>query len=132
MKQSQLIPFYLVLLAIVGALGFSGCATEEAHKKESLLSAAGFRSMTPTTSQQQTVYQSLPANKVQRLEHNGKVTYAFADKKAGIVYVGGESEYQRYKQLGQQQKLADEQLEAAQMNQDAAMNWGAWGPGGWW
>ncbi|MDB6110150.1 MAG: hypothetical protein JWR69_1900, partial [Pedosphaera sp.] len=39
---------------------------------------------------------------------------------------------QRYKQLGQQQKIADEQLQAAEMNQDAAMNWGYWGPGGMW
>jgi hypothetical protein len=131
MKQSKLVSIYLTLLAVV-ALGFAGCATEEAHHKESLLSAAGFRSMTPTTASQQSIYSSMPPYKMQRFEQNGKVNYAFVDKKAGVVYVGSENEYQRYKQLGVQQNIANEQLEAAQMNQDIAMNWGAWGPMGAW
>jgi hypothetical protein len=132
MKQGKLVAIYLTLLAITVALGFSGCASEEEHHKESLLSAAGFRSMTPTTPQQQSIYASMPPYKVQRFEQNGKVTYAYVDKKAGVVYVGGENEYQRYKQLGVQQNIANEQLEAAQMNQDTAMSWGAWGPMGRW
>src|SRR4051794_3053592 len=110
MKQSKLSAFYLTLLAIITVLGFAGCASEKAHNKESLLSAAGFRTLTPSTPQQQSVYASMPPNKVQRMEQNGKVTYAYVDKKAGVVYVGGENEYQRYKQLGQQQKLANEEM----------------------
>jgi hypothetical protein len=131
MKQIKIV-ISLTLLAVIAAFGFSGCATEKAHNKESLMSAAGFHTLSPSTAQQQANYASLPPNKIQRLDQNGKVTYAFADKKSGVVYVGGENEYQRYKQLGQQQKIANDELEAAQMNQDAAMSWGAWGPmGGW-
>jgi hypothetical protein len=43
--------------------------------------------------------------------------------------VGGPSQFQAYKQLRFENKLASENLEAAQMNQDASMDWGAWG--GW-
>jgi hypothetical protein len=128
MKQSKSLAGCLILLAmIVAALGWSGCASTKEHNTESLLSAAGFHTMTPSTPQQQASYAAMPPFKVQRTESNGRVVYAYADKKAGVLYVGGENEYQRYKQLGQQQKIANEQLEAAEMNQDAAMNWGYWG-----
>jgi hypothetical protein len=130
MKQNKVLAICLALLAVTAALNFSGCASMEAHNKESLLSSAGFRTMTPSTPQQQTVYSSMPPYKLQRHDFNGKVVYAYVDKKSGVVYVGGENEYQRYKQLGQQQKIANEELEAAEMNQDTAMGWGAWGPWG--
>jgi hypothetical protein len=133
MKQNKLLAARLILLALtVAALGLSGCASTKEHNTESLLSAAGFRTMTPTTPQQQASYAAMPPFKVQRHDFNGKVVYAYADKKAGIVYVGGENEYQRFNQLGQQQKIADEQLQAAEMNRDAAMNWGYWGAPGMW
>jgi glucose/arabinose dehydrogenase len=133
MKQSKTLATYLILLAMIGgALGFSGCASSREHKTENLLSAAGFHTLTPTTPRQQATYSSLPPYKVQRREADGKVLYAYVDKKNGILYVGNENNYQRFKQLGQEQKIADEQLEAAQMNQDASMNWGYWGPAGMW
>ncbi|MDB6031998.1 MAG: hypothetical protein JWM16_2336 [Verrucomicrobiales bacterium] len=128
MKNSKRIVAYLFLLTLtVAALGLWGCASTKHQNTESLLSTAGFHTVTPSTPQQQACYAALPPYKLQRNESNGKVVYAYADKKAGVVYMGGENEYQRYKQLGQQQKLADEQLAAAQMNQDAAANWDYWG-----
>jgi len=51
------------------------------------------------------------------------------------VYVGGEAEFQRFKQLGLQQAIAEERLQAAQINEDAALySWGPyWGPWNiWW
>lgn len=132
MKQSKCLAVYLGLLAITATLFMSGCASEKEHNTESLLSAAGFRTLTPTTAQQRAIYDSMPANKVQRFEQNGRVMYAYADKKSGVVYLGSENEYQRYKQLGLQQSLSNEQMEAAEMNQNAAMSWGAWGPYGRW
>ena len=65
------------------ALGLSGCASTKAHNTESLLSAAGFHTMTPSTAQQQACYAALPPFKVQLHDFNGKVVYASADKKAG-------------------------------------------------
>jgi hypothetical protein len=73
--------------------------------------------------------------KVERRVRNGKVLYAYADPQQNLVYIGGENEYQKYKQLGLQQSIAQDQLEAAQINEDASLyNWGpGWGPWGtWW
>ena len=39
--------------------------------------------------------------------------------------------YQRFQQLAIKQQLAQEQVMTAEMNQDAMMNWGLWGPF-WW
>jgi hypothetical protein len=68
--------------------------------------------------------------KVERWIRNGKVLYAYADKDANVVYIGGKNEYQRYKQLGLQRSIAQDQLAAAQINEDATLyNWGPhWGP----
>src|SRR3954447_9998257 len=129
MKQTKSLAGGLIFLALImAALGWSGCASTKEHNTESLLSAAGFRTLTPGTPQQKSVYASMPPYKVQRHNFNGRVVYAYADQKAGVVYVGDEGDYQRYRQLAQQQKISNEQVEAAEMNQDAAMNWGAWGP----
>ncbi|MDB6068513.1 MAG: hypothetical protein JWR26_4721 [Pedosphaera sp.] len=134
MKQIKPLAVYFILLTMTAvALGVSGCASTKAQSTESLLSAAGFHSVTPSTPQQQATYAALPPYKVQRHDSNGKAVYAYADKKAGVLYVGGENEYQRFKQLGQQQKIANEKLEAAEMNQNAAMSWGSWTPeASWW
>lgn len=128
---SALIWALLGALAVI-VLGVSGCASTKAHSTEALLSAAGFHTLTPTTPKQQACYAALPPYKVQRRETNGKIVYAYADQKAGLLYVGGEKEYQQFMALAQQQKIANEQLQAAQMNENASMDWDGWGPGGFW
>jgi hypothetical protein len=81
------------------------------------------------------MFARLTPYKVERRERNGKVLYTYADTQRHLVYIGGEPEYQKYKQLGLQQEIADERLQAAQINEDAALyNWGPyWGPWNtWW
>jgi hypothetical protein len=112
-----------------------GCASYDAQNKESLLTAAGFRARTPSTAAQQAMFNRMVPYKVERRVRNGKVLYAYADPQNNVVYIGGENEYQAYKQLGLQQSIAQDQLEAAQINEDASMyNWGPyWGPWNpWW
>jgi hypothetical protein len=101
----------------------------DASNTESLLSAAGFRSRTPSTPKQQALYSQLTPYKLERRTKNGKVLYTYADKQKGIVYIGGETEYQQYKRLALQQSIAQSQLEAAQINETASLGWGPdWGP----
>jgi hypothetical protein len=122
----------LVMIMAAAAAGLVGCASMEASNKESLLSAAGFRTRTPSTPAQVALYDRMAPYKVERRIIKGKVLYAFADKKNRVIYIGGEKEYQRYKQLGLQQSIAQNELEAAQINEEAAMGWD-WGPWGiWW
>lgn len=129
MNSRKLLPlFFLVLAAAI--LGFTGCASLEAPNTESLLSAAGFKTRTPSTPRQTAFYNALASFKLQRHTIKGHVVYTYADKKHTLVYFGGEKSYQRYKQLALKQEVAEDQLSAAEMNEDAAMDWDGWGPWG--
>jgi len=109
-----------------------GCATSQTstQNKESMLVAAGFKTITPKTAAQQQKLQKLPPGKVAMINKKGKTYYIFPDAAHNQAYVGGPKEYQEYRQLRTENKLANENLEIAEMNQDEAMeDWGAWG--GW-
>ena len=51
----------------------------------------------------------------------GKVFYVYKDEKAGVEYVGGEREHQRYHQLCMQQHVAEAPEE--QMNDFFTRSW---------
>jgi hypothetical protein len=129
--SSPIVAITLLLLA-----AFAGCASYDAKNKESLLIAAGFKARTPSTAKQQAMFNSMTPYKLERRIRNGKVLYAYADKQNNVVYIGGENEYQQYKQLALKQSIAEDQLEAAQINEEASMYndfgpyWGPWNI--WW
>jgi hypothetical protein len=106
-----------------------GCTTTQTQNKENLLVAAGFKVIVPQTAAQQQKLQALPPDHVTLVQKDGKTYYLFPDAANNQAYVGGPTQYQAYKQLRLANKLANESLEAADMNQDASMDWGAWG--GW-
>jgi hypothetical protein len=106
-----------------------GCSSMQTQNKENLLIAAGFQVIVPKTAVQQQKLQSLPPDKVTPIRHGGRRFYVFPDAAHNQAYVGGPSQYQAYRQLRLENKLANENLEAAELNQDAAMNWEGWG--GW-
>lgn len=120
------------LLAVALGIAVTGCASMESHQKESLLSASGFRSRTPATPKQISIFQSLPPYKMQRRTVNGKVLYAYADPKRDFLYVGTQAEYDAYKKLQATQNIAEEQEMTAAMNQQDELDWNAWGPYGLW
>jgi hypothetical protein len=134
MKMKKLNSRILIILASVTAvLFFAGCAEMEVANTKSLLSAAGFRARTPETPKQKEIYAALPPYHVERATYKGKVFYVFKDEKDGVAYVGREPEYQRYRQLAIQQRIAEDYYMAAQMNSYYARGWyGAWGPRGMW
>jgi hypothetical protein len=115
-----------VLLALM-----AGCATTATfpQEKASMLVAAGFKTITPKTAAQQQKLQQLQTGQVATIQKNGRTYYIVANPPQNVVYVGGPHEYQAYQQLRAQRQLAQENLQTAEMYQDAAMQWGAWG--GW-
>ena len=115
-----------LFLIIAVVIGFSGCAGTQAQNKESLLSAAGFRVRIPSTQEQWAKYNRMTPYKLERNTSNGKTLYTYADKQKGVVYIGGDKAYQRYRELGIQQSLAQKELEAAYNNYLAKDNqvWG--------
>ena len=127
--MNKFVSSLLVTFAAVAALlFFASCAEMEATNTKSLLSAAGFHTVTPTTALQKQVYAEMQANRVQRISMKGKTLYAFKDEGAGIAYVGHEAEYQRYKNLCIQQRIAQDYYMASAMDYHYGSRWyGAWG-----
>jgi hypothetical protein len=109
----------------------AGCATTQTstQNRESMLVASGFKTVTPKTPAQQQKLQKLPPGKVTMINKKGRTYYIFPDPAHNVAYVGGPNQYQAYQQLRAENKLARENLETAEMYQDAEMDWGGWG--GW-
>jgi hypothetical protein len=134
-NRKLLVSPVLTLIVLIGLSVFDGCASWDASSQEAMLSAAGFKTRTPSTAAQQAMFARMVPYKVERRERHGKVLYAYADKQKNLLYIGGEAEYQRYQELGIKQSIAQSQLQAAQINEDASLydRWGpywgpAWGP----
>jgi hypothetical protein len=116
----------IVIFAACGVIFFAGCATMETDNTKSLLSQAGFRTLTPQTAKQKEEYAALPSNKVEHATVKGKSFYVFKDEKAGVAYVAGESAHQRYQQLCMQQHAS--QAPEEQMSHPKANAWAnQWG-----
>jgi hypothetical protein len=127
MKQIQTACKFLTVLVL--AMLAIGCAAD-LKNKQNLAAAAGFKVITPAGADQQAILATLPADKVTPVTYKGKSYYVLPDAKNNQAYVGGQTEYQAYRQLRLQQQISNDNLMAASMNQDAALNnWGAWG--GW-
>ena len=102
-----------------------------------MLVASGFKVITPKTAAQKQKLQNLPAGTVTMIKKGKKNYYVFPDSAHNQAYVGGPKEYQAYQQLRADKKLAREDLQDAEMYQDATMEWslweggeGVWGPMG--
>ena len=107
--------------SLVGALALLasavGCASYQVRTTESLLSEAGFQTRTPSTPAQLAMYNQMTPYKLERNTVKGSALYTYADKQKGLVYVGGDNAYQRYRQLALQQSTAQNEIEAAYSNQ---------------
>ena len=121
MKTRIITSSLILILAAWGVIFFTGCASMETNKTPSLLSAAGFRMHTPQTAKEKELYAAFPTNKLERGTVKGKVFYVFKDEKAGVEYVGGEREHQRYQQLCMQQHVA--QAPEEDMNDFFTRSW---------
>ena len=121
--------FKMISVMSLLALTFGCSTTSSTQNKESMLVASGFKTITPKTAAQQQKLQNLPPGKMAVVNRNGRTYYVFPDAAQNLAYVGGPKEYQAYQQLRAANNLENENLETAEMYQDAAMQWGAWG--GW-
>ncbi len=127
--KTRLLPICLAAILSLTA----GCASWNAPSTEALLSAAGFVTKTPSTPKQEAFYNELPPFSVQRETIKGQPIYVYADKKNEVVYFGNQQAFQKYQQLSINQQIAEENLMASEMDEEAALDWNSWGPwGGFW
>jgi len=113
----------------------SGCAAmrkSDVDTQEQLLSASGFQMKLADTPDKLAHLQALTSQKLVPHTKDGKLYYVYADPEfCKCMFVGNEPAYQKYQDLALKQKLSQERLNAAAMNENASMNWGMWGPY-WW
>ena len=125
-----------LVLALALAFLMGGCAAmrqEEAQKTDDLLAAAGFKVRPADTPEKLAHLKAMQPLKVSMRTKDGRVIYSYADPYSCIcVYVGGPEEYAQYQRLAlRQQQVAEESLEATEVANDAATDWGMWEPL-WW
>ena len=113
----------LVALAI-------GCSTTKS--REDMLSAAGFKMIPADTPDRVAHLNSLPPDKITTVQRNGTLYYVFPDAKKNMLYVGQQPQYEEYQKLRLQNQMTQEQLSAAEMNENTWGAWGAWGGGPYW
>ena len=134
-RTTRSIAAWTVALSVLGTLLLSNCAAirrEEAQSTENLLAAAGFQVRPADTPAKLAQLKALPALKMQMRQKDGKLVYTYADPdNCNCLYVGGPQQYTEYRRLAMKQEIAQEQMEAAEAQEDAAMDWGMWGPWGW-
>ena len=119
-----------VIFLGVGVLALAvlalGCASTKST--EDTLAAAGFKMMPATTPERQAHLQTLPKHKVTMVVREGKTYFVYPDEKRQVLYVGTQAQYDAYQKLRAQEKMAEEQAQAANMNTEA--EWAPWGPWG--
>jgi len=127
-------PVAAALLLLAGCSLFRVTPQQQAAQVEPVLAAAGFRILPADTPEKLAHLRKLPPLKLTPRQHDGQLHYAYADPySCTCLYVGDEPAFQRYQRLALEQKIADEQREAAMMNEDAASQiqadfWGPFGP----
>ena len=110
-------------------MGLAGCASLGDPQTESTLSAANFTMKLADTPAKLAKLKALPQNRLVALNRNGKTYFVYADAVGcQCVYIGNQAAYQQYQQMRVAQNLAAEQVAAAEMNQEAMMDWDAFGP----
>ena len=132
MMMAQQRWFTTLLATTAIALLASGCTyfrREDADHTESTLAAAGFQMKPADTPKREAALAKFPVRKLVSRVREGQVTYFYADPDfCKCLYYGNQQQYGRYKQLAIQQQIAQEQIDAAEMNENTAMDWGMWGP----
>jgi hypothetical protein len=113
------------------AIALAGCTAiqkQQAAKAQQLLAAAGFELQMADTPERLSTLQSIvPQRKVFIVSAADGTRFVYADAEyCQCVYAGDQQAYERYQRMVIKQRLTTEQDMAAQMGDDAAMNWSPW------
>jgi hypothetical protein len=111
-----------MMLAIAGCSAMQPDPAVVADQKESMLSAAGFTMLPADNADKLAKAQALPQLKVKYFsDPDSTVHYWMADAQfCHCVYVGNQSNYQKFKEMQFQAQLANEQSQSAEMQSMAA------------
>jgi hypothetical protein len=102
----------------ITASGQSGLVNTSAY-----LAHAGFRVCKPKTVEQRHLFSLAPSYRLLRAGSPSENFFAYKDEAAGVAYVGGEAEYQRFQDLARQEGFAYGAYLAKDMELDPAWRW---------
>lgn len=141
MRSSRL----ATLLLGIGLITACQTSSERVVRREDNLAAAGFLARPANTPERQAMLARLPAHKFVQHAKGDKIDYVYADPLVcKCLYIGSQAAYAKYvenKQSDQRIKelkkalkdhdnaVADDDFNA-QVYDDPAWNWSAWGPWG--
>lgn len=108
------------LALIAGCAGAPPAAPSPAP--ESLLSAAGFKTVVATTDKQLQEIPKLPPGQVTVMTNTGKDFFVYPDLARKQIYVGTEKQYRAYLKLRAQNNMPDADPQASYFKQDTAMS----------
>jgi len=134
--RSSPVPIGLLvgLVFVAGCSLFQPSPQAKADRMEPLLIAAGFRVLSADTAAKLAHLQRLQPLTITPRPHHGTLRYAYADPYVcRCMLVGDEHAFQKYQRLAVENRIADEEREAAMMNEAAAAEIQAdemeyWGP----
>jgi hypothetical protein len=115
----------LLLALALSVLVAGGVAAAAPRVDESELLTLGFKVLVATTPAQKDWVQRLAPGQIRAMQRNGKKFFIYPDAARNQIYVGGAQEYEAYRQLHPESKLAgqDATKEASEYRskQDEAM-----------
>lgn len=111
-----------VICAVALCAWLAACADAppSTQQTESLLAAAGFKTVKASTAAQLQHLPTLPRGQVTMVTQTGKYWFVYPDLPNNQIYVGTEKEYQAYLKLGVQSG-ASNGMNAQIQKQDSAM-----------
>ena len=134
--MKNLSQFLVALAGLALVVGLEGCASPKqkaaAQQTENLLVAAGFRTIQATTTDQQQLLKTLPADRVSPVRRRGQVYFVYPVPARNLLYVGKNSQYLAYQQAAQVSKkdtLVKQEVESIDRSMSSPgweAPWGDW------
>lgn len=136
MKLTNVRISILSALTVFLLVGCAAIKSQDAQSTEQMLAAAGFVMIPAETPEEMANLNSLTPLKVEFSVKDNKPLYWYADPyNCKCVYTGDQAAYDSYQKIRVAQNIADEQEEAALMNEQAMTDANMWGwlggPWGW-
>jgi len=115
-----------LFVAALALFVLAGCASTATRHTETYLTAAGFKVVAAATPKQQQKLKALPAGKITTVQRNGKTYYVFPDVARNRIYLGTSNEYQNYRQIVADSKIAEQDRMGAEMAAADGDDWNDW------
>jgi hypothetical protein len=117
---------FLLATLTAGVWFATGCASSES---DNFLTRAGFDAVRADTTAQIEALKKLGPDSISVVHRNGRSFYVFADPLGGLIFVGNEADFARYRKLRASQGSRNQEAELPLVDSQGALILSAWG--GW-